>query len=157
MPFDNPYAWSDESASNPGHSGQDTHAALQSVLQTLSRTRPWVRFLGIIAVIGGILMAGGGICLVAWGGGGMGRITGGGGIGVAVVLLIYLAISAAYFVGARFLLGYASGIDRAVATGQLSDIAAALAYQTRFWQFSGFCTAAIMILYVLSFAAAFAF
>jgi len=114
----------------------------------LAKTRPWVRLLGILAIIGCVLMVLFGLAGLV-----MGIVTGGGGltgVGIgAAALFIYLLVAAFILPMGLFLNRYAKGIRALQLSGQAEDLERALLAQKSYWKYLGVLTLVGLVLSVL--------
>lgn len=133
-----------------------TSPALDAVVDKLRQTQPWLRFMGILAMIATVLMA--------LGGAGAALI---GGLALAGVIkvpsvnaillplgLLYLALAGVYLFPSLHLLRSAAAIRRLGAGADAADLLAALEGQRRFWKFVGITAIVFVILYALAIFAA---
>lgn len=139
----NPFAVSEHAGSgqNPGMNDPHMHPAFRELIQLLVETRPWVRFLSILMIIGAVFMLiGGAISTLVLGGIG-GRL---GFLGV-----FYLIFSLLYIYPAVCLMRYASAISEAESNGQMVTVNEAVMHQKKFWRFCGIVAAVILTFYIL--------
>lgn len=132
---------------------QQTNPTLaEDVVQSLSRTRPWMKFAAIVgfissgfALIGGMMMFLG-LSFVP-----SGSVAYPMPHGVFVLLsLFYLLIAALYFIPSLFLFRYAASLDRIEQDGSQEKLARALEFQRRFWKYVGVCIIVGICLFVVS-------
>jgi hypothetical protein len=107
----------------------------------LQRTRPWVRFLGLVGfvwsgllIVGGL--AGGAVMLAASRPEGIG------------LLFVYPLAGVLYIYPSLCLFRYADGIGRFLATGGVDALALALDAQRAFWKFAGLLTVVSLVVAV---------
>ncbi len=120
----------------------------EGTVAILARTRPWVRLLGVMALIGCVLMVLFGLAGLV-----MGIVSGGGGLaGVG----IGAAALAAYLIGAGFILPvalflnrYAKGIRALQSSGRAEDLERALLAQKSYWKYIGILTLVGIVLSIL--------
>lgn len=119
-----------------------------AMLDSLAKTRPWVKFLAILGfVMVGLLF------LVTLGMGGYGTwlfLDGKReGAMVAGIALFYLVIGVVYIFPSRYLWRYASSIGEAMeAPSKTHAVEAALAHQKSFWKFVGIVSLISILLYI---------
>ena len=124
----NPYA----AFEDDGFGGADGEVA-DDVIDELRKTRPWVRLVGFLGVIGVIFSA----VLIAISI--MSAMTAIGGVRSAgiITILIQIVGLAIYFCAAKFLIGYSRSIGRLDESGDIEDLISALKEQRRFWVLQG--------------------
>ncbi len=117
-------------------------AVSASIMQSMTKTRPWVLLFAVLGFIGaGLMLIGsvgaivGGITMLNVSAGDAPSKAGLGGL--LAVGLFYLVITALYFWVSLYLLRYASAIKRLKLSNQLVDLEAALANQASFWKLVG--------------------
>ncbi len=112
-----------------------------SVIEAMQKTKPWVRFLGILGFIGcgflgllgiGILVAGGMGNLPAW------------------VGFVYLPFGLLYLAPSLYLYRYGRAIEDFLRAASIENLGAALAQQKSFWRYVGILMASILILYAVA-------
>ncbi len=116
----------------------------------LGKTRPWVRLLGILALIGCVLMVLSGLAGLV-----MGIMTGGGGltgvgIGGAAALVAYVIAAAFIFPLGLFLNRFAKGIRAVQASRRTEDLERALMAQKSYWKYIGILTLVGIALSILA-------
>lgn len=129
-----------------------------AIVEKLRQTQPWLRFMGILAMIATVLMllGGAGAALI-------------GGLALAGVIqvpsvnaillplgLLYMASACVYLFPALHLLRSAAAIRRLGAGEGHGDLLAALEGQRRFWKFVGITAVVFVVLYALAIFAAIA-
>lgn len=149
--MDNPYS---APSSNPGGReslGFGQEGVTQGVVSQLARTKGWVRFIGVLGLIGAGFMLLGGIAMLA-GAGAMGKVMeaqpGLKGPGNGVFLAIgfgYLVFGLLFFYPSLKLNSYASAIARLIFTGRGADLEDAIEHQRAYWKYIG----VLMVLMVL--------
>lgn len=128
-------------------------AITEGVVRQLAGTKPWVRFMSVLAFIGaGFLILGalGAVVMII---GGMAAGTGNdkwvaGGMGAGIGVF-YVVLAIVYLYPALRLWKYANRIGDLVRTGNSLDLEGALAEQRKFWKFAGIAMVIFMSLYVL--------
>lgn len=153
MSTDNPYAFQ---AASPFHESEpgSPDAAVARGIQALIDTRPWVRIMGILTAIGGVLMGLAGCAgLAVMGNRGAGPVFG---FFEVIFLVLYLGMAVLYGFAAKFLLGYGAAITRAEGTRSLNDIADALIQQKSFWKLVGISTVILIGVYLIGIVLVFA-
>jgi len=131
--------------SAPGNSmtnGFDGGPASSTIATHLDRTRPWVRFLGILAFVFAAFT----ICIGLLGGAGMALNRNPAGV---AIFIIYPMIGALYGVPGVLLTRYANNIAQFVQSRQERDLAAALDAQRSFWKFAGIMGIVSIVMAVL--------
>ncbi|RPI23290.1 MAG: DUF4339 domain-containing protein [Acidobacteria bacterium] len=121
----------------------------EGTVAILAKTRPWVRLLAILAMIGCVLMVLFGLAGLV-----MGIVTGGGGLtgaGIgAAALLAYLVAAAFILPMGLFLNRYAKGIRALQLSGQAEDLERALLAQKSYWKYLGVLTLVGIVLSILA-------
>jgi hypothetical protein len=143
----NPYAapLDGDSALDSDHADPD-HAA---ILDSLKKTRPWVRFLSILGYLGaGVMVLMGLIMMVAGSATTTAMATGPLGSVAPFLAFIYIAFGGIYLIPSTLLWRYAEGISKYTRSGgSMKALAGAIEKQTSFWRFIGIMTAVLMVLY----------
>jgi hypothetical protein len=121
-------------------------------VQALKETRPWVKFLAVLGMIGTVLMLLGGI-------GGLAAFTfaasGSSGLGpwgpgmVALMAVLYLAMALLYIYPILKLFKYSGAITRLSQSGSVRDLEDALGQQKSFWKFIGILTLIMVVIYLV--------
>lgn len=130
------------------------HTSPGLALETLRRTQPWLRFLGIMLMIGtGLtLLVGIGLC-------GLGLVATGlhteegertNGPMLIVMGLIYIPLAFVYLYPAILLLRSAARIRAADASNAETAVVESLEAQRKFWKYAGICVIVMMALYALA-------
>ena len=127
-------------AGGPPLTVADTTVAL------LSQTRPWVRFLSIMAFIGSGFLLLGGVAMMGLSAviPSMGFLQG------AAIGVMYVLMAALYIYPALLLNRYAGAIGALVVTRSAASLDAALDQQKRFWRFVGIMTIGMACVYALA-------
>ncbi|OGQ86095.1 MAG: hypothetical protein A2289_17805 [Deltaproteobacteria bacterium RIFOXYA12_FULL_58_15] len=116
------------------------------MLQALKDTKPWIRFLSILGLVGTGLAGLAGIVMMIVGavsselGGGMGALMG----------ILYLVIGALYIVPSLQLHKYGNAIARAALGGGTSAVEDALLCQKNFWRTVGIMMLVVIGLYIVA-------
>lgn len=145
-----PYA----SPSAPPHASASGSSAVSAgVLQQLSGTKPWVRFISVLMFVGAGFMVLGGLAMML---GGAAFFKNSPDVGSPAVLgavlgIVYLVFAIVYIYPALKLWKYANGIASLLASGSVMDLEDALNQQRSFWKFIGVMMLAILVLYALAF------
>jgi hypothetical protein len=118
------------------------------MIHQLDRTRPWVRLIGVLMIIGCVFIVLAGIFMMVMGGmpgmgEGMDSFTG---MGLGV---IYLLMAILYYFPAVYLLRYGSAIKHMQGRANTRLIEEALRHQASFWRFVGILAAAMLVIYAL--------
>ncbi len=121
-------------------------------LDMLRQTKPWARFIGIMAFIGSgfiILM---GLFFVGAMSMGNRSFTPFRAMGAAgsVIGIVYIVLGALYVIPGIFLNRYATFIGQTLASGRAEDLERALEAQKSFWKFVGILVLVVMCLYGVS-------
>jgi hypothetical protein len=122
----------------------------QPMIDSLRRTKPWVRFLSILGFIltGFIVLLG---IVLALGVGFLSSISKApfGGISAVLIGCVYVALGLIYVFPAVYLFRYADGIQKALTRDLVSGVEHALRNQKSFWTFAGVFVLIVLILQVL--------
>jgi hypothetical protein len=119
----------------------------EDAVEYLRKTKPWVRFLAILGIIGMILMVLGGIAMVVIGGSAFHYV---GGLPMRIgMALVYIVLAILYFPPLLFLNRYASRIGDLVNDHSTESLEAALRAQKSFWKYVGVFTLILMGVYAL--------
>jgi hypothetical protein len=120
----------------------DSDLKLDRKAEMLRQTKPWVRFMSVMMLIGSVFMVLGGIVLMVSSAAGAfpGRIG-------ALVGGMYIGMALLYIVPAIFLWMYASRIAVFLGDRSTSALASALESQKSFWKFVGIVMLIIICLY----------
>jgi hypothetical protein len=115
-------------------------------MDMLRATKPWVRFISILILIGAVFLIGFAVLIMtgAFALGGMRA-----GAGATFLGLLYLAMSLLYIAPAIYLSRYASRIADLVRMNRADILEAALEAQKSFWKFVGIVAAIIVGIYVV--------
>ena len=141
-PYQSPQGSSDEAA-NP-FAGDGFVPA--RVIQLLEETRPWVRLIGWLLLIGFVLLIVLGVGLAVYG---ISAAPGGQSVLFAVVGFVYAVFGILYFFPSRFLRSYAQKIDSLSSTRNFQDLEGALQAQKSFWKFAGIVALVYLVLVVI--------
>jgi hypothetical protein len=122
------------------------------MINSMRSTKPWTKLVaifgfivvGFCALIGIVMMFGGGL------------IPHGDGISSVVAGIMYIIMSALYFVPSLYLLRYSSAVDKFINNMMESDMELALAYQKSFWKYVGIFSIVMLIISVIGIIAAIA-
>jgi hypothetical protein len=148
---DNPYS---APAFEGGESGAPAGGVQPGAVDQLARTKPWVRFMAVLILLGVALMSFLALVMLVVG---FAAPPDGSQItkGMTIALsLVYLLLGALYaFPGIRLWI-YASRIAVLVRSGRAEDLVAALDAQRAFWKMLGIMVIAGIALYVLGIAVA---
>ena len=121
--------------------------AFAGALEALRATKPWVRFLGVLGIIGASLMALVALMLFV-----LPRVGAFQGLPTplrVVLPFVYLVMGAFYIPPVVFLNQYASRIGTLLTSHAPGDLARALEAQKKFWKVVGIYTLGLLCLYVL--------
>jgi hypothetical protein len=116
------------------------------MIHQLDRTRPWVRFIGVLIIIGCVLLVLMAVLVMV-----MGSFFGTDQeLGPAFGILIgglYLLMAVLYFFPALYLLRYGAAIKQIRGGTNIRALEEALGHQASFWRYIGILAAVIMALY----------
>lgn len=137
----------------PTQTPKKQSGSTDQLVEVLTKTRPWVRFLSVLAFIGGIaailvalLVLIVGMLSASTGGLAAGPQGAGGGIAVAIVSgVLYLLLAFIYLVPASHLWKYAEGINKFSEKRSTANLLTAMEAQQKFWRFAG----GIMLAYIV--------
>ncbi len=122
-------------------------AVAAEVVDALRATRPWVRFMGVLGILGTILMAVVALAVVGMTQGPLRGMP----AGMRVVLPgIYLVMAAFQIPPVLFLNRYASRITDLLRDGGPDALAEALRAQKSFWRYVGIMTLVVLCIYALA-------
>lgn len=145
---ENPFAVGDYaggSVSGDFSGDPNQHPLMKELITLLSQTRPWVRLIGIMVLIGAVFMliAGAGILVFGFAAGqpGMGPFIGG----------MYILMSVFYIYPGLCLNRYASAIKEAESSADMQHVVEGILQQKKFWRFCGIITAVVLVIYLLIF------
>ncbi|MFK7817436.1 MAG: hypothetical protein AB8G99_01850 [Planctomycetaceae bacterium] len=142
MSLDNPYDYQPSDAST---SAAGIDPAVHGILEELRMTRPWVRLMGFLGILGSLL------AFIAAGVMTVGGLAGGAnGVPLIIGGIVYALVGCLYAYPFWKLLNYASAIRQAEDTGGLRDVEVALSHQRSFWRFLGILTAIALGFWLLS-------
>jgi hypothetical protein len=128
--------------------GEDPFAkvAMAGALDALRATKPWVRFLGVLGIIGIVFMALGGLVFLGLSQSSLLPMPS----GMRTVLPVaYLLMAGLQVPPVVYLNRYASRIARALISASPEDLTDALEAQKSFWRYMGILTLVMMIMYVV--------
>lgn len=127
-------------------------------IDTLRRTQPWLRFIGIMMMIGAGLIVLAAVAMILFGLLATSQHLEDGddkrGIFMVFAGLLYLPLALLYLYPAILLLRSARRIRDADETGVAEAVAGALEAQRKFWKYVGICLIALLALYALAIVAA---
>jgi hypothetical protein len=121
-------------------------------IASMEKTRPWVRFIAAMMLLGSAILVLLGIVMLV-----MGRMAGAagelGGIGGAALGAAYLFLALLYVAPALYLWRYGGAIKQ---IGRSNTVAfeEALEHQASFWRFVGIVTAVVVVIYAIAIVAA---
>ncbi len=120
---------------------------MRELIALLTQTRPWVRLIGVMLLIGAVLMLIAGFFIL------LGGIAGGrGAVPIGPVLGgVYMLMSFFYIYPGLCLNRYASAIRDAETSGDMRHVVEAILQQKKFWRFCGIITAILLLIYLLLF------
>lgn len=144
---DNPFAVGDYASSGGALNDANQSGSMRILIDVLVQTRPWVRLIGFLTLLGAVLMILVGVAIMA---GAVGQQAGLQGFG-SVVGVLYIVLSVLYLYPGLCLIRYASAISEADSSGQMSQVVEALTQQKKFWKFCGIFAAIILGFYAVIF------
>lgn len=138
---DNPFAVGGYAGVGVGDSGSDPnqHPLMRELITLLSQTRPWVRLIGVLVLIGAAFMLLGGVAMFLQPANG--PFLGG----------LYILMSVFYIYPGLCLNRYASAIKEAETSADMQHVVEAILQQKKFWRFCGIMTAIVLVIYLLIF------
>ena len=129
-----------------------------TIIAKLTQTQPWLRFVGIMMMIGTVLMILGGTACTLLGVLNLAGVTpsakGAEGAVLLGIGMLYLVLSLIYFFPARLLLKSARAIRTLATAPEEAAVIEVLEAQRRFWKFIGIFLIGILAFYLLAIAAA---
>lgn len=129
-----------------------------TIIAKLTQTQPWLRFVGIMMMIGAVLMILGGTACTLLGALTLAEVIpsaqGAGGAVLLGIGILYLVLSVIYFFPARLLLNSARAIRTLANAPEGAAVIEALEAQRRFWKFIGIFIIGILAFYLLAIVAA---
>lgn len=142
----NPYVAPQTPLEPPGVRPGAGGAVSEEAVEHLRKTKPWVRLLAVLGMIGMALMVLGGLAMAVMGGGFFRYMGMAARLGMA---LVYVVLAFLYLPPVLFLNRYASRIADLVEDRSITSLEAALRAQKSFWKYVGVFTVIIMCLYAL--------
>ena len=129
-----------------------------AIIDKLRQTQPWLRFLGILTMVGAVFMGLGGTVTALFGGlAAAGLLQTEPANPIYLLLgLLYVVLAMVYLFPALHLIRSAKAIRGLTADSDEAAVADALESQRRFWKFAGITTIVFLVLYTLAFFAAIA-
>jgi hypothetical protein len=117
----------------------------EEMVQHLRNTKPWVRFLSILAFVGsGLMIVGAFFMLLA------GTVSREFGAGLGLLMaFFYLLFAVLYIYPSLMLFKYASSIQSLVRDRNPRGMTDALRYQSAFWRFAGILAVVVLCVYAL--------
>jgi len=145
MSEENPFAVSEFSGAYDPAAASDPNMnpEYRDLIRLLVETRPWVRFIGIMTLIGAAFMVLGGLGML------LGSAAGQAGGRFLFIGVLYLVMAVLYIYPAVCLMKYASSITNAETSRQLGNVNEAILHQKKFWRFCGILMAVIVAVYAL--------
>jgi len=128
--------------SRPG--GESQGAVSAGALEMLRLTKPWVRFLGVLGIIGMVLLSLGGVAVAI---AGAAMKSNGSMLGLG---LVYLLMGVLYLPPIIYLNRYANRIGDLLRSEAAEDLEAALTAQKSFWRYAGIVTLCVLCLYAIA-------
>ncbi len=146
-PSDNPYQSPEAATKSSDVGGSD--ASMTRVADMLRQTKPWVRLISVLMLIGSAFMVFGGVAMMAMGAAGMPGMPG------AILGLVYIVMAILYVVPAVYLWRYAGRIGSFLQQESIGSLASALEAQKSFWKFVGIVALIVLCIYafIIVFAA----
>lgn len=137
---DNPYQATQFMAASSDGGAADPK--LDRAASMLHQTKPWVRFISVMMLIGSAFMVLGGFVIIVGGAAGA--------IGASAILgVVYIVMALCYIIPAVFLWKYADGIALFVRERSTGALASALESQKSFWKFVGIFMLVVMAIYAV--------
>lgn len=118
------------------------------MIESLRKTKPWVRLLSILGFITGAIMIVASLVMI---GVGMVKLAKGGMEGSTLIAIgfVYLIFSSVYLLPSLYLFRYAGAIGSALSSSvKTSAVEQALRWQQSFWRFAGILSLVVLFLYV---------
>lgn len=131
--------------------------ATERVLQLLQQTKPWVRFMSVMAFIGAGLMIVVGFFVLVAGGIAASSYRSSNQPPLMLLSLVYFVLGGVYIAPAVFLGRFASRIGTLLKMRRSVDLEAAMEAQKSFWRFMGIMTITVIVLYFVGIAIAVVF
>lgn len=136
---DNPFAVGGYAGVGDSGSDPNQHPLMRELITLLSQTRPWVRLIGVLVLIGAAFMLLGGVAMFLQPANG--PFLGG----------LYILMSVFYIYPGLCLNRYASAIKEAETSADMQHVVQAILQQKKFWRFCGIMTAIVLVIYLLIF------
>jgi magnesium-transporting ATPase (P-type) len=136
---DNPFAVGGYAGVGDSGSDPNQHPLMRELITLLSQTRPWVRLIGVLVLIGAAFMLLGGVAMFLQPANG--PFLGG----------LYILMSVFYIYPGLCLNRYASAIKEAETSADMQHVVEAILQQKKFWRFCGIMTAIVLVIYLLIF------
>ena len=136
---DNPFAVGGYAGVGDSGSDPNQHPLMRELITLLSQTRPWVRLIGVLVLIGAAFMLLGGVAMFLQPANG--PFLGG----------LYILMSVFYIYPGLCLNRYASAIKEAETSADMQHVVEAFLQQKKFWRFCGIMTAIVLVIYLLIF------
>jgi len=127
--------------SRPG--GETQGVVSSGALEMLRLTKPWVRFLGVLGIIGMAFLILGGVGMAI---AGAALKSNGSMLGIG---LLYFLLGGLYLPPIIYLNRYANRIGDLLRSEASEDLEAALTAQKSFWRYAGILTLCMLCLYVI--------
>lgn len=145
-------------------SASSAEGVSQEAIVQLQRTKPWVRFIGVLLWIGVALMMLGGVIVLFSSIMGLSAMNqnGAGNLGLQAGMMVgiaisYLIMSLLYIYPAVKIWKYGSYIGKLVSSRSPEDLVSALDQQRSFWKFFGIMAIIVICMYLLIFIGAIVF
>lgn len=135
-------------------SGTSVESVSAGVINQLKRTKPWVRFFGVLLWIGVAFMLLASVAMIL-GGSTMGAVMEKTNPGLpsgfmAGIGALYILMAALYVYPALKIWKYGTWIGKLVASGSNADLEEALNQQRGFWKFIGIMMIILLVIYVIA-------
>lgn len=130
----------------PGAPGSGAGAISPRILQSMEKTRPWVRLVAGMMIVGCLLLVLAALAMFVVGGiaGASSEL---GGLGGAALGGAYFLLALLYLFPALYLWRYAGAIKQ-IGRSNTAALEDALEHQASFWRFVGILTAVVVVIYV---------
>ncbi len=134
-------------------SGTSVESVSAGVINQLKRTKPWVRFMGVLLWIGVIFMSLAAAAMLL-GGATMGNVMAQANPGMPTgfmtgIAVLYIFLAVLYMFPAIKIWKYGTSIGKLVKSGSNADLEEALNQQRGFWKFVGIMAIIMIVVYIV--------